>query len=56
MKDIKWYVRQDNSWRRIKKDLATINHASHKSKRESWCQGTGCDREGQIDVQSEKSS
>jgi hypothetical protein len=27
-----------------------MNHASEKSKRESWRRGTGCDREGQVDI------
>jgi hypothetical protein len=31
-------------------DLAMMNHASEKSKRESWCRGTGCDGEGQVNV------
>jgi hypothetical protein len=31
-------------------DLATMNHTLEKSKRGSWCQGTGCDGEGQVDV------
>jgi hypothetical protein len=31
-------------------DLATMNHASEKSKQESWRRGTGCDVEGQVDV------
>jgi hypothetical protein len=50
MEDMKCCVRQDGSWRRINKDLAMMNHASEKSKRESWCRGTRCDREGQVDV------
>jgi hypothetical protein len=33
-----------------------MDHASEKSKQESWCQGTICDGEGQVDVQSEESS
>jgi hypothetical protein len=37
-------------------DLATMNYASKKSKREFWRRGTGCDGEGQVDVQSEESS
>jgi hypothetical protein len=44
------------SLRRIKKELATMNHASEKSKRESWHRGTVYDREGQVDVQSKKLS
>jgi hypothetical protein len=40
----------------INKDLAMINHASEKSNRGSWRRGTICDREGQVDVQSEESS
>jgi hypothetical protein len=32
IEDMKWYVRYDGSWRRINKDLATMNHASEKSK------------------------
>jgi hypothetical protein len=43
-------VNHDGSWRRINKDLATINHTSEKSKQGSWCRGTGCDGEGQVDV------
>jgi hypothetical protein len=35
MEDMKWCVRHDGSWRRINKNLATMNHASEKSKRES---------------------
>jgi hypothetical protein len=31
-------------------DLATINHASEKSKQESWRRGTGYNVEGQMDV------
>jgi hypothetical protein len=46
MKDMKWCVRYDGSWIRINKDLVTMNHASKKSKRESWRRGTGCDGEG----------
>jgi hypothetical protein len=56
MEDTKWCVRQDSSWRRINNDLTTMNHTSEKSKRESWCQGTVCDGEGQVDIQSEESS
>jgi hypothetical protein len=33
-----------------------MNHASEKSKRESWRQGTVCDGEGQVDIQSEELS
>jgi hypothetical protein len=33
-----------------------MNHASEKSKRESWHRGTVCDGEGQVNVQSEESS
>jgi hypothetical protein len=50
IEDMKWCVRHDGSWRRINKDLATMNHASEKSKQESWRRGTGCDGEGQVDV------
>jgi hypothetical protein len=50
MEDMKCYVRHDGSWRRINKDLAMMNHASEKSKQESWRQGTGCDGEGQVNV------
>jgi hypothetical protein len=50
MEDMKWCVRHDGSWRRINKDLTTMNHASEKSKRESWRWGTGCDGEGKVDV------
>jgi hypothetical protein len=37
-------------------DLATMNHASKKSMRESWHRGTVYDGEGQVNVQSEKSN
>jgi hypothetical protein len=37
-------------------DMAMMNYTSEKSKRESWCQGTICDREGRVDVQSEESN
>jgi hypothetical protein len=47
---MKCCVRQDGSFRRINKDLATMNHTSEKSKRESWRQGTRCDGEEQVDV------
>jgi hypothetical protein len=50
MEDMKCCVRQDGSWKRINKDLVTMNHASEKSKHESWHQSTGCDEEGQVDV------
>jgi hypothetical protein len=30
--------------------LTTMNHASEKSKRESWRRGTGCDGEEQVDI------
>jgi hypothetical protein len=50
MEDMKWCVRHDGSWRRINRDLATMNHASEKSKRESWRWGTRCDGEGQVDI------
>jgi hypothetical protein len=33
-----------------------MDHASEKSKRESWCRGTVYDGEGQVDVQSDESS
>jgi hypothetical protein len=54
--DMKWRVRQNSSWRRINKDLATMNYASENSKHESWCRGTACGGEGQVDVQSKESS
>jgi hypothetical protein len=50
MKDMKWCVRHNDSWRRINKYLTTMNHASEKSKQESWRWGNGCDEEGQVDV------
>jgi hypothetical protein len=53
---MKCCVRQDGSWRKINKYLTTMDHASEKSKRESWHRGTVCDREEQVDVQSEESS
>jgi hypothetical protein len=31
-------------------DLAAMDHASEKSKQESWRRGTVCDGEGQVDV------
>jgi hypothetical protein len=46
MENMKYCVRQDGSWRSINKDLATMDHASEKSKRESWRRGTVCDGEG----------
>jgi hypothetical protein len=49
-KDMKWCVRHDDSWIRINKNLAMMNHASKKSKQESWRWGTICDGEGQVDV------
>jgi hypothetical protein len=33
-----------------------MDHASEKSKRESWRRGTICDGEGQVDAQSKESS
>jgi hypothetical protein len=33
-----------------------MNHISENSKREFWCQGTECDEEWQVDIQSEESS
>jgi hypothetical protein len=39
----------------INKDLATMDHASEKSKRESLRRGTVCDGEGQVNIQSEES-
>jgi hypothetical protein len=30
--------------------LVTMNHASEKSKRESWRRGTGFDGEGKVDI------
>jgi hypothetical protein len=56
MENMKWCVRQDGSWRMIGIDLAMMNNALEKSKRKSWHRGTGCDGEGQVDVQSEESS
>jgi hypothetical protein len=50
MKNMKCCVRQDGSCRRINNDLAMMNHALEKSKRESWRRDTGCDVEGQVDV------
>jgi hypothetical protein len=50
MEDMKWCVKHDGSWRRINKNLVTMNHASEKSKRESWRWGIRCDGEGQVDV------
>jgi hypothetical protein len=45
MEDMEWCVIQDSSWRMINKDLTTMNHASEKTKRESWRWGTVCDGE-----------
>jgi hypothetical protein len=39
LEDMKWYVTEDGSWKRINKDLTMMNHASEKSKWESWHQG-----------------
>jgi hypothetical protein len=50
MKNMKWYVRHNVSWRIVNNDLTTMNHASKKSKRESWRWGTGCDGEWQVDI------
>jgi hypothetical protein len=50
MKDMKWFMRHDGSWRMINKDLVTMNHVSEKSKRESWRRGTGYDEEWQVYV------
>jgi hypothetical protein len=36
--------------------MATMDDASEKSRWESWRQGTVCDGEGQVDVQSEEAS
>jgi hypothetical protein len=46
MEDMKWCVRYDGSWRRINKDLVTMNHALEKSKQESCRWGTRCDGDG----------
>jgi hypothetical protein len=35
---------------RINKNLATMNHASEKSKWESWRRSTKCDEEQQVTV------
>jgi hypothetical protein len=56
MKDMKWCVRQDGSWRRINQDLGTINHTSEKGKWGSWRRRTLFDGEGQMDVQSDELS
>jgi hypothetical protein len=56
MEDMKSCVRQNSNLRRINKDLVMMNHASEKSKQESWRRGTVCDEEGQVNVQSEESS
>jgi hypothetical protein len=50
MEDMKCYERQDGSWRRINKDLTTMNHTLEKSKQESWHRETVCGEEGQVDV------
>jgi hypothetical protein len=50
MKDMKYCVRQDGSWKRINKDLIMMKHVSEKSKQESWRRGTVCDEEGQVDI------
>jgi hypothetical protein len=50
IEDMKWCVRHDGNWRRINKNLTMMNHTSKKSKQESWHRGTGCGREGQVDV------
>jgi hypothetical protein len=50
IKDIKSHVNHYGDWRRINKDLAVMNHTSEKSKWESWCWDTRCDREGQVIV------
>jgi hypothetical protein len=50
MEDTKGCVSRDGSWRMINKNLATMNHASEKSKQEFWHQGIECDGEGQVDI------
>jgi hypothetical protein len=56
MKDMKWFVIENGSWRRVNKGLAMMYHASNKSKRESWHWGTRWDGKEQVDAQSEESS
>jgi hypothetical protein len=56
MEDMKCCMKQDGSCRMINKDLTTMDHASEKSKQESWRRGSLCDGEGQADVQSKESS
>jgi hypothetical protein len=50
IKDMKTCVNHDGSWRRINKDLATMNPTSEKCKRESWRRGIGCDGERKMDL------
>jgi hypothetical protein len=50
IEDIKWYVRHNDSWRRINNDLTMINHALEKCKWESWCWCTGYDGEEKVDI------
>jgi hypothetical protein len=50
IKDMKRHVNHNGDWRRINKDLATMNHTSEKSKQESWHWDTRCDGEWQVDV------
>jgi hypothetical protein len=47
---MKWCVIQDGSWKMINKDLTMMNHASEKSKWESWRRGTSCDGEEKVYV------
>jgi hypothetical protein len=50
---MKYCMRKDGNWIRINKNLATMDHTSEKSKRESWRRETVYDGEGQVDVQSD---
>jgi hypothetical protein len=42
IEDTKRCVNHDGDWRRINKNLTTINHASEKCKRKAWHRGTEC--------------
>jgi hypothetical protein len=56
MKGTRRCVNQDCSCIRINKDLATMNHASEKSKHATWRRGIGFDGEEQVYVESDGSS
>jgi hypothetical protein len=54
IEDMKWCIIEDDSSRRINKDLTTMNHTSKKSEWKYQRRGTGYDGEGQVEVQFEE--